>query len=168
MLWKRITVILASVAACVMLVSCGEVKDISMDINELAGDLKEEITYQDTLESIEPDMIKMLYDVNDLVESSVVYMGSGATAEEIAVFECKDMDTAKNEVEPIVKQHIQDQITSFESYVPAEVAKLKEAVVRPEFQPQGFSFCKISWNYRRTAIRPAITPKTLPASTSAG
>ena len=130
MLWKKLTTLLASAAACVMLVSCGEAKDISMDINALAGDLKDKITYQDTLESIEPDMIKMLYDVGDLVESSVVYMGSGATAEEIAVFECKATDTAKNEVEPIVKQHIQDQITSFESYVPAEVAKLKEAVVR--------------------------------------
>ena len=31
---------------------------------------------------------------------------------------------------PVVKQHIEDQITSFESYVPGEVAKLKDAVVR--------------------------------------
>ena len=72
----------------------------------------------------------MVYDVGDQVEEAVVYMGSGATAEEIAVFACKDADAAKNQVTPVVKQHIEDQITSFESYVPGEVAKLKDAVVR--------------------------------------
>lgn len=130
MLWKKITAFLASAAVCLSMAGCGETKDITMDITALAEDLKTQISYQDTLELIESDMVQMIFDTGDSVESSVVYMGSGATAEEIAVFSCKDAEAAKNTVEPVVKQHIQDQITSFESYVPAEVAKLKEAVVR--------------------------------------
>ena len=76
-------------------------------------------------------MLSMMsdYDIEG-VEKSVVYLGSGATAEEITVLECTDADAAKNQVEPAMKQHIENQITSFESYVPAEVAKLKEAVIR--------------------------------------
>ncbi len=129
MVLKKIAAFAMVVITCITLSSCGETKNITMDIEALATELKDNITYQDQLEQIEPDMVKMLYDVEEYADNSIVYMGSGATAEEIAVFECKDADAGKK-VEEIVKQHVQDQITSFESYVPAEVAKLKEAVVR--------------------------------------
>ena len=129
MFLKKIAAFFMVVVTCAALAGCGEAKDITVDIEALASELKNDITYQDQLEQIEPDMVKMLYDVEEYVDNVIVYMGSGATAEEIAVFECKDAESGKK-VEEIVKQHVQDQITSFESYVPAEVAKLKEAVVR--------------------------------------
>lgn len=130
MLLKKIAAFAAAALACVSLAGCGSAKDITVDVNALAAELRDGIAYQDELESIDSAMISMVYDVGDEVEEAVVYMGSGGTAEEIAVFACKDADAAKNQVTPVVKQHIEDQITSFESYVPGEVAKLKDAVVR--------------------------------------
>ncbi len=127
-IWRNLA---AGFAACVLLASCGEQNaDIQVDINALAEALDTGITYQDPLEKLDSDMIGMLYSVDGLVEESVVYMGSGATAEEIAVFVCNDADTAKNEVQPIVEEHVQSQIDAFSSYIPEEVAKLEDAVIR--------------------------------------
>lgn len=123
--------IAAAAAACILLASCGgSGEDLNVDINALAEELNTGITYEDPLEKLDSDMVGMLYEVDGLVTESVVYMGSGATAEEIAVFACNDADTAKNEVKPIVDAHVQSQIDSFEDYVPGEVAKLEKAVVR--------------------------------------
>ena len=127
-IWRNLA---AGFAACVLLASCGEQNaDIQVDINALAEALDTGITYQDPLEKLDSDMIGMLYSVDGLVEESVVYMGSGATAEEIAVFACNDADTAKNEVKPIVEEHVDAQIESFRDYVPGEVTKLEQAVIR--------------------------------------
>ena len=111
MLLKKIAAFAAAALACVSLAGCGSAKDITVDVNALAAELRDGIAYQDELESIDSAMISMVYDVGDEVEEAVVYMGSGATAEEIAVFACKDADAAKNQVTPVVKQHIEDQIT---------------------------------------------------------
>ena len=121
----------AGVFACAVLASCGsQNEDIQADINALAEELNTGITYQDPLAKLDDDMVGMLYSVDGLVDASVVYMGSGATAEEIAVFDCVDAATAKDKVKPIVEEHVQSQSEAFENYVPEEVAKLNEAVVR--------------------------------------
>ena len=121
----------AGVFAGMMLASCGsQNEDIQVDINALAEELNTGITYQDPLAKLDDDMVGMLYSVDGLVDATVVYMGSGATAEEIAVFDCVDAATAKDQVKPIVEKHVQSQIEAFENYVPEEVAKLNEAVVR--------------------------------------
>ncbi len=130
MFLKRIAAFAAAALACVSLAGCGSANNITVDVNALATELKDGISYQDTLETVEPAMISKLYDVGDEVEEAVVYKGSGATAEEIAVFVCKDANAAKKQVLPVMEQYIEDQITSFESYVPSEVAKLKDAVIR--------------------------------------
>lgn len=128
---KWIRGLAAGVFACAVLASCGEqAENVEVDINALAEALDTGITYQDPLEKLDDDMVGMLYSVDGLVDASVVYMGSGATAEEIAVFDCVDADTAKNKVKPIVEDHVKSQIEAFENYVPEEVAKLNEAVIR--------------------------------------
>lgn len=128
---KWIQGITAGIFACAVLASCGaEKENVQVDINALAEALDTGITYQDPLEKLDDDMVGMLYSVDGLVDASVVYMGSGATAEEIAVFDCVDADTAKNKVKPIVEDHVKSQIEAFENYVPEEVSKLNEAVVR--------------------------------------
>ena len=131
-MFKKLAALGAALMLCFSLAGCGSTgKDITVDVNALASELKDGVTWQDTLEEIDPNVLSMMsdYDIEG-VEKSVVYLGSGATAEEITVLECTDVDAAKNQVEPAMKQHIENQITSFESYVPAEVAKLKDAVIR--------------------------------------
>ncbi len=126
-----IKTIAASAAACLLFAACGSGdQEITVDIDALAGALNTGIAYEDPLEKLDDGMVGMLYAVDGLVTGSVVYMGSGATAEEIAVFACNDANTAKNEVRPIVEEHVEDQIESFRDYVPGEVTKLEQAVIR--------------------------------------
>ncbi|MGI5893123.1 MAG: DUF4358 domain-containing protein [Candidatus Merdivicinus sp.] len=128
---KWLNFLAGTVSACLLLASCGGSEEAqNVDIEALAQELNTGINYEDPLEKLDSDMIGMLYAVDGMVTESVVYMGSGATAEEIAVFACNDTDTAKNEVKPVVEAHVQSQIDAFEDYVPGEVAKLEKAVIR--------------------------------------
>ena len=57
-----------------------------------------------------------------------LYLSSGATAEEIAVFEAKD-DAAAERLLAAAKERVEVQKTAFEDYAPAEMTKLNNAVV---------------------------------------
>ena len=63
------------------------------------------------------------------VESASIYMGTGATAEEIAVIKAKDADSAKTVAEAM-NSRVGAQIEAYKNYVPAEVPKLEEAIVK--------------------------------------
>ena len=63
------------------------------------------------------------------MEDSCLYVGTGSTAEEIAVFRMKDaggVEAAKAAIE----KRIAYQTDNFKDYVPAEVPKLEKAVVK--------------------------------------
>lgn len=73
-------------------------------------------------------MAGMLYGIDAAVQSSV-YISSGATAEEIAVFEFETEEDCKEAVS-LAEQRIEDQKEAFASYVPKEVKRLDGAVVK--------------------------------------
>ena len=54
--------------------------------------------------------------------------GTGATAEELAVFETKDADAAAALVQKLEARNA-DRIESYSSYIPEEVPKLENAVI---------------------------------------
>jgi hypothetical protein len=93
----------------------------------LAKDLSTEITYEDTLEEVDADTVSMYIDLPENVES-VMYMGSGATAEEVGVFTAPDEDTAKETLES-VQSHLDDQTDSFQDYKPEEAKRVGNAVL---------------------------------------
>jgi len=122
--------LIAAVLAAVMLAvsGCGAKKDIQIDIDALASELAAGVAFEDELSLIDDGMIPMLYDP-DVYADAVLYLGSGATAEEIAVFACEDETRAKGMLDE-ANSHIESQIISFEDYIPAEVQRLEEAIVR--------------------------------------
>ena len=126
-IWKGL---LALGCACLLLAGCGSKGPENVDIDAVSGELLSGITYQDPLEKIEGDIVLTLYGMEGKAEAYSVYMGSGATAEQIAVFACADASQAKDEAEPALQAYVEDQIRQFESYIPEEVAKLKDAVIR--------------------------------------
>ncbi len=63
------------------------------------------------------------------MEKCAVYLGTGATAEEIAVFKAKSADAAKAIAEAFSARR-DSQITAYKNYVPAEVPKLERAIVQ--------------------------------------
>ena len=56
-----------------------------------------------------------------------VYVSTGATAEEIAVFEAVDKEAAAR-IKEAVLQRAAEQEATFRDYLPAEVPKLQKAV----------------------------------------
>ena len=104
-------------------------EDITLNVEECAVILREKIAFQDTLAAIDDEMIAAIYRIapEDVVEQQV-YVSTGATAEEIAVFEAADAEAAQR-IETAVWQRVADQKTSFADYLPAELPKLEDPFI---------------------------------------
>lgn len=100
-----------------------------VDAKAIADSLKNDIKYKDELNEIDLETAAMFYDFSSVeIEEAYIYESSGATAEEIVVIKCKDSDNAKK-VKALFDSRVDEQMESFESYIPEEVVKLKEAVI---------------------------------------
>ena len=107
-------------------IGCGnEVK--TFDPNDLANELIAEVNFDDELTKFEGDISK-LYDLPE-VENYVVYIGSGATAEEIAIITLKD-ESDEESVREALEKRVEEQKQSFSNYVPEEVARLDKSVIQ--------------------------------------
>lgn len=125
---KRVAMMIVLIVA---LVGCGKKEEtVTIDVDQLADQLKDGIEFQDEMNVVDGEMFPLLYDVE---ESSVVrnkvYVSSGATAEEIFVAEATDTQAA-SDIKKVLEQHIEDQKSSFESYIPEEMVKLKDPVLQ--------------------------------------
>lgn len=119
-----LTMILAMAVA-----GCGTgTEEKTMDAQALATELAENVEYSDELNEIDSEMAEALYQI-DTAQNAYVYVSSGATAEEVAVFEFEDAEDAKEAVEA-ANTRIQEQKDSFAAYVPEEVDKLEHAMVQ--------------------------------------
>lgn len=98
------------------------------DAGEIGKKLAEALTFEDELTLADEDMAEMLYGIDTAAQSSV-YISSGATAEEIAVFEFETDQDCKEAV-ALAEQRVEDQKEAFASYVPKEVKRLDGAVVK--------------------------------------
>ena len=122
-------VMLAALTMAALLCSCNEQpKDV--DIDALAQEIVEGVSFDDSLAEIDDSMISMLYSIDGYTDA-VLYKGSGATAEEVAIFQMETTDDAKTALEE-AQAHIQSQIDSYESYIPEEVSRLEDAIVRQD------------------------------------
>lgn len=111
------------------LVGCGsQAEEKTIDAEALAIELAEKVTYTDELNKIDSGVAGELYQINT-AENAYVYVSSGATAEEVAVFEFADEEDAGEAVEA-ANTRIQEQKESFEMYAPEEVSRLDKAIVK--------------------------------------
>ena len=104
-----------------------EAKAVEIDIDAVAASIRDGVKFDDTLEKLEGDAVGYYYDLPEGA-SGIVYFGSGATAEEIAVFDGGDSAGGDALLE-MVEKHVDEQIESFRNYVPGEVARLEKAVI---------------------------------------
>lgn len=115
MMMKKTGLLAVLTAGVLLFAGCGgEAKAI--DAQALAKSLATEIKYDDTLKELTADEISMLVDLPEDVDS-VMYAGSGSTAEEVGVFTAKDSNQAKETMEDVQK-YLDDQADSFQDYVP--------------------------------------------------
>lgn len=102
-------------------------KDVTIDINQLAEDIMQNTKFEDEMNEADVDTAKILYGIENAV-SQKVYISSGATADEVSIFEFANIEDAKSAVEK-VNTRISEQKESFENYIPKEVSKLENALV---------------------------------------
>lgn len=126
---KMVMVGLIGVATIMSLGACKKEDSKEIDINTASKKLLSEISYEDELSEVDFDLV---YDMEGIeVNESVVYVSSGATAEEIAAFQCKTEDDAKKAQE-VLENRVEEQKESFQNYVPEELEKLDKAVIIKE------------------------------------
>lgn len=127
---KKLSYIIIALMMVVSLSACskkGTMKDI--EVETLAESLRNDIVYEDELSSIDLETAEAIYDITDIkIADSAIYVGSGATAEEIAVFQCETEEDAKK-LETVLKSRVEEQTESFRDYVPKELEKLEKAVI---------------------------------------
>lgn len=128
--FRKAAAFLLLAAMFVLAAGCGK-KDTetAIDIDGLSKALSEKLMGDDILTEIDADYMAELYAIESAnVAKFHVLLSSGATANEIAVFECVDK-TAAEAVKTGVEARIQDQIDSYATYIPEEVPKLEAAKV---------------------------------------
>lgn len=124
--------ILAALTAALMLFtlfSCGgEEAAGTVNLQNLAETLLADGNFSDALAQIDDGTVTMLYGIDNAAEQ-VVYIGSGATPEEIALFAFADEAGAEAGF-ALAQMRIADQKEAFSDYNAWEMPKLEDAVVK--------------------------------------
>ena len=124
---KIIALLLALVFLVSTLTGCGGKKELEPRsfVEELLANAK----FTDSLNQLDDPVVPILYkiDAADFSEA-IVYCGTAATAEEIAVFTAKD-DASAERLLAAARSRVDDLIDSYKSYGPAAAMTLENSVV---------------------------------------
>lgn len=125
---KRIMLLCGVLLIALMVSACGNKETADVDINQLADDLLEKVAFEDELTELDAGMIPDIYGVEGAVEQRV-YMSSGATAEEVAVFLFATEEDAQAGQEAL-EQRLESRKEDFGNYMPDELTRLENAVLK--------------------------------------
>ncbi len=124
---KTISIITILLSLAVFSSCSSEVKEV--DLSVFSDKLLNEIEYKDVLFEVDDNTITEKFGVDlSQVKSKKVYMSTGATAEEIAVFEASDEDYAAT-IYDALQERIEVQKGDFADYNPNEMSKLNDSVL---------------------------------------
>ncbi len=127
---KMVSIILAVCLAGTLLTGCKGEKQLAVSASELAEKLSREVGFSDQMSRAESRVFYTLYDVEEgMVSDAALYISTGATAEEIAVISVSDAANV-SKAEQAVKARVESQKEGFENYVPEELEKLSDPVIR--------------------------------------
>ena len=102
---------------------------LNVDAATAADRLMSAIHFTDQMSAIEEKTALKLYGLDqNSVSKLKVYESTGATAEEIAVFEAKDVEAAAK-IGEAAQKRIENQREGFQDYQPQEMVKLKNPIL---------------------------------------
>lgn len=117
----------AIILSALMIFTMSACGNSNVDVEALSGRLSSELTYADSLYEVSADFVDNYIDL-EADTTAVMYMGSGITADQFAIFTCKDAATAQLQEEH-VKAFVEDQRASFANYIPEQAARLENCVL---------------------------------------
>lgn len=125
---KKWMLLILTLAIALGAAGCGKAKTV--DAQALSSALSGAEIYDDILTQLPEDMARRFYGMDEgELTAGILYYGTGATAEEIAILQCRDEAAADKALEN-AKARIEAQKTSFADYRPSEVPKLDSAVLQ--------------------------------------
>ena len=124
---KRTAAAILAISLIFALSACGQEKAPELNIDEFGEELYSAGAFGETLYALDESVAQGIYGI-DADTRCWVRAGTGATAEELAVFEAKDADAAAALVEKLQARNA-DRIENYADYIPAEVPKLENAVI---------------------------------------
>lgn len=126
---KKISAIIAAIAILFSFGGCVNEKAGSFDANAAADALNSGLSFGEALEKSTADAAYSIYGIEpSLCTNAAIYVGSGATADEVAVFNCVDADAAKTVLES-VKSRVEYLKEGYSSYGPDQVPKIESAAI---------------------------------------
>ncbi len=105
-----------------------QLSDIGKLLYEVAGKIESEVSFAEDLSMIDIDTARVIYPLDTSIVSDIVVMsGSGATADEIAVFKLAGTDYTT--VTNVIRAHLDAKKADFKTYIPKEAPKYDNAVI---------------------------------------
>ena len=124
---KKFTAVVLALILSFSFFGCVKEESRNYDADVIADALNSDLSFGEALEKSTADIAYTVYGIApELCSKAALYIGSGATADEIAVFNCIDSEAAKT-----VYEAVQDRIhylhDGYMSYGPQEVDKIDSA-----------------------------------------
>ncbi|MBR6114091.1 MAG: DUF4358 domain-containing protein [Oscillospiraceae bacterium] len=124
---KKLALVLALLCLAAALTGCGGKKDL--EPQSFAEELLAGAKFTDSLNRLDDAVVPLLYGVDPADYSdAVVYCGTAATAEEIAVFTAVD-DAAAQRLLSAAQTRVSKQLESYRTYGPQAAMTLENSVV---------------------------------------
>ena len=126
---RTIALLLAVVCVLGVLSDCGGGKKKELDPNAFVDELLASAKFKDSLNKLDDPVIPLLYGLDSADYSeAIVYAGTAATAEELAVLKAVD-DAAAERLLTALRERVDHQIEVYQSYGPAQAMTLQNGVV---------------------------------------
>ena len=123
---KTLSLLLALLCLLTVLSGCCGKKELIPQ--NLADELMHNANFTDKLDKLDAAVIPLLYGIDTAdYTDALVYAGTAATAEEIAIFQAAD-EAAASRLLQAVQKRVNDQLEVYKSYGPAASMSLQNAV----------------------------------------
>ena len=128
---KKLFSLCVALAFTLILAACsgGGAPAGAYDPDATAQALLDSGAFSEALEALDADLISSLYGLESQPEAAAVYTSTGATAEEIAVLVFSTQEEA-DDARKALEARVSDQKDACEGYLPAELPKLEQAIVK--------------------------------------
>ena len=126
-----IILLIIIIVAVIIFLQKNEV-NIQINIEGLAEEIAKSSAFEDQLEKVDSEMTMQDYNFStDEVAQLVSYQGSGASSEEIVILQVKEKSNI-NSVKDKINTRLAERKEAFESYLPEEVGKIDNSILRVE------------------------------------
>ena len=123
----RIAALILALAMVFALAGCGSEEKEPVDINALGQQLVEAAAFGEPMNALDSAVALGLYGAQEGT-SVAAWAGTGATAEEVAVFDCGSAEAAEALVKTL-EQRNEVRASQYADYDPEEVPKIENAVL---------------------------------------